>query len=139
MPNLLIPPRFVHKNATIYDFSICKACGSAGAADSPACRTTACMACGSTVCRSHGLRDGTCPICFRGILPGWSGADQNCSYKNCPNKAVFRNGAKACCSEHAQTAKKRGINKKQTVVEYIKDCLESRKHNWVLVSEVTVR
>lgn len=95
--------RYVRKDRRIYDFSLCKLCGSAGGCSAPACGRLVCLFCGTPQCSSNGLGRGQCSICFHGFLPGWSGSHpgQSCSYKGCKSPAVGRFPRKGrCCSEH---------------------------------------
>jgi hypothetical protein len=98
-----ITPRYVRKNRRIYNFSLCKACGSAGGT-AGLCGATTCLACNTTQCMSNGLGCGQCSVCYVGILPGWSGSDQTCAYKHCDKKAVARLGnvRKPVCKEHLE-------------------------------------
>lgn len=106
----------VRKERRIYDFSCCCLCGTGwGAAPGAAnkgeiCSPCICLACGSTVCQSHGLARGSCPICFIGRLGpgaktsgGWSGWDKGvCRYKGCGKKPVADDGRWAVCVIHLE-------------------------------------
>lgn len=72
----------------------CALCGSFYGVVAPrrVCETTACLACGSRQCLSRGLGNGQCGVCYYGLLPGWSGWDHPCGYKDCPHRAVARVG-----------------------------------------------
>ena len=81
--------RYVRKDRRIYDFSLCKACGTAwGGYPSKYCPRSTCLACSTPQCLGNGLGGGTCSICYRGLLPGWSGTDKPCGYKGCGERAV---------------------------------------------------
>jgi len=69
-----------------------------------ACVQVRCLACNAEQCHSRGLGRGTCSICYRGMLPGWSGnnnpdqpgrysssvrTDVRCQYKGCDEMAVY--------------------------------------------------
>jgi len=95
-------PRYVRKNARVYDFSLCKLCGAAGFTTGR-CETTTCLYCGTVQCMSNGGGRGQCAICHHGFLPGWSGshAGTPCSYKGCIEPAVGRFPRKGrVCASH---------------------------------------
>jgi hypothetical protein len=64
-----------------------------------------CMACGTPVCACEGLARGQCPVCYRGLLAGYSGAgDRKCGYAGCNNLAVASSPrVKYACYHHAVT------------------------------------
>ena len=123
--------RWVRKNRVIYQdgrIKACRLCGSCYGVESDGkCRPTTCLACGSVQCMSNGLSNGTCSICYHGLLPGWSGNDQKCGYKGCEEKAVARapRGKKFCCAKHFQRAHGHPVE------EYLKD----RSLFWVEVED----
>ena len=102
--------RYVKTNSQIYDHACCALCGTGwGAAPGAAksnyvCKPSTCMACGSTVCQSHGLGNGHCPICFVGRLSGWSTdfMGTKCRYKGCTGAVVGDDGKWPCCKEHLE-------------------------------------
>lgn len=66
------------------------------------CGRSTCLRCNSVVCSSHGLARGQCPICYHGLLTGWSGNDRLCGYKGCGQPGVARGrGRKPVCAYHA--------------------------------------
>lgn len=86
---LTAPPtptgRFRMANVRPHRWPSCRYCGRAQAND---CARAQCLACGNYVCHGGGS---TCPLCFFGLIPGWSGVGQRvCGYKECDNKAVAR-------------------------------------------------
>ena len=97
-------PRWVRKDRRIYDFSLCTYCGTAwGGFPNRQCPLTTCRACGTTQCLGNGLANGTCAVCYIGLLPGWSSSSGwLCGYKGCGRDAVARVGgqAKFACAEH---------------------------------------
>ncbi|MDO8611103.1 MAG: hypothetical protein Q7R95_11310 [bacterium] len=122
--------RYVRKDRRIYDFSTCNLCGDAYGVIKPEIqhRATTCLLCGTRQCMGNGLGNGCCSICYHGLLPGWSGSEGICSYKNCGKVAVARGkqGKRYVCLEHA--FKQFGND----VIERAKiDLLKS----WVLVEE----
>lgn len=134
-----VEPRYVRLSAIVYSHSICRACGSAGAADRPACRVTTCLACGSPQCMSHGLGRGQCAICYVGILVGWSGSDRRCSYKRCGERAIATSGKRNVCARHAHQARAVGVYGREgrvSVAEYIADHLARREREWALLDHV---
>jgi hypothetical protein len=97
--------RFVRKERRVYDFSLCRLCGSAGGCSAPRCSRAVCLACGTPQCHSNGLGNGTCGVCYVGLLPGWSGSDRPCGYKGCGERAVARAPRVGlCCRQHMQRA-----------------------------------
>ena len=95
-------PRYVRKDARVYDFSLCRLCGAAGFTIGT-CEPTTCLYCGTTQCMSNGGSRGQCAVCYHGLLPGWSAshAGQPCSYKGCAEPAVGRFPRKGrCCDAH---------------------------------------
>lgn len=118
--------RYVRKTRRIYDFSLCKLCGTAGGTCGTCGRTT-CLLCGSPQCSSNGLRDGQCPICYHGLLPGWSGSDCKCTYKGCNKTAVARGrGRRPICMDHA-------IH--QFGPDYVAKRLSERDTAWDLIAD----
>lgn len=81
----------------------CIFCGSFwGDYGEKGCPKTTCLFCGSTICMSHGLGRGQCPVCLHGLLPGWSGNDGKCTYKHCGKPVVAcGRGRKLICRDHA--------------------------------------
>ena len=72
------------------------------------CGSSICSLCGAVVCMSYGLAKGTCPICYHGMLSGWSHGraereyNGKCSYKHCVEKYVaYGRGRKPICKVHA--------------------------------------
>jgi hypothetical protein len=91
----------VNRNNTIRVGS-CKYCGSFYGGHKDGCPATTCLFCGARVCMSHGLGCGQCPVCYHGLLPGWSGTNCTCTYKGCKEKAVSRGRCrKPICRAHA--------------------------------------
>jgi hypothetical protein len=123
--------RYVRKDRRIYDFSACRLCGTCwGAATGAAkqgaqCAPSTCMACGSTQCQSNGLGNGRCSICYIGILPNWSGWNQDCRYKGCGKQAIAVDGAWPCCAEHIERRKP----------GYIAAHITARDYSWILVDD----
>jgi hypothetical protein len=119
--------RYVRKNRSVYDFSLCKVCGAAGGCDSHGCTTITCLWCGTPQCSSNGLGNGTCAICFHGFLPIWSGCQsgQPCAYKGCKETAVGRFPRKGkVCATHAERI---------LGPEYLKTRLAERDKQWMAV------
>lgn len=97
-------PRAVGEFATgWYGENTCPACGKVNASMSHAgklCRTvTTCKLCGLVQCSGA---SGTCRLCRRGLLAGYSGHDDECDYASCHKEAVARGirGKKRVCREH---------------------------------------
>lgn len=72
------------------------------------CNQTAsrlCIACGTPVCACEGIGRGQCPVCYRGLLTGYSGAgNRRCGYKGCNNLAVASSPRVGyACYHHAVT------------------------------------
>lgn len=131
----------IRKDRRIYNFSCCCLCGTgwgavAGAANQgEICAPNICLACGSTVCQSHGLDRGNCPICLVGRLGpgvtktggGWSGWDRGvCHYKGCRAKPVADDGRWPVCSVHLE----------QRRPGYIANLLASMPRGWLNVRGV---
>lgn len=120
--------RYVRKNRLIYDFSCCKLCGTGwGNYPTKQCPQTICLLCGSPQCLVNGLGNGTCGICFHGLLPGWGGNDKICSFKNCKNSAVARgkNGKRYVCKEHFD----------YQFPNYLEKRLAERTMQWIMVED----
>jgi hypothetical protein len=65
--------RFLRRDRLVYDFSTCALCGTAwGSHSEKKCARSVCAVCGTAQCQGNGARDGTCAICYVGLLPGWS-------------------------------------------------------------------
>lgn len=98
-------PRYVRKNAIIYDHAICLLCGvgyGERRADH-ACPTSCCLACGTIQCLHNGLARGQCSLCLVGLLDGYS--THRCGYAGCKAQAVAAAPrVRYACHEHA-TAK----------------------------------
>ncbi len=105
---MIVPARYVRKDARVYHFSHCLCCGSSygiGQGEPKACRVTRCLACGTEQCMVNGLSSGQCSVCFAGLLDGWSGSHfgQPCSYKGCAEAGVARGrGRKVVCLAHLE-------------------------------------
>jgi len=113
--------RFVRKDRRIYDFSLCKACGTAGFT-SGTCTAVVCKACLTVQCHSNGGGNGRCSVCYVGLLPGWSGTNCGCSRKDCDQRAVAIARKRAVCANHlGKTA------------DDIAQRLAEREKSWVLV------
>jgi hypothetical protein len=98
--------RWVRKDRRVYDFSLCRRCGTAGGCGREGCAEAKCKACGTVQCSGNGLGRGTCSVCHVGLLPGWSGHNRPCGYKGCVRLAVAlapRIGR--CCEGHLRQAK----------------------------------
>lgn len=100
--------RFIRKNYLTWNGAVnsCRLCGSYTIVPPEVeCRPTTCLWCGSRQCMSNGLGNGTCSICFHGLLPGWSGTEGKiCSFKNCNQPAIARGrqGKKYVCKDHVE-------------------------------------
>jgi hypothetical protein len=118
-----MPIRFVRVDRRIYDFSLCKLCGTAGGCTSSGCSTVTCLWCGTPQCSANGLARGQCGVCHHGFLTGWStSAGKPCSYKGCglPAVGIFpRKGQ--CCATHGARNLKPG---------YLDECLADRDKRW---------
>ena len=81
----------------------CAACGTFyGNYGQACCPVTTCKLCEAPQCMGNGMGNGQCSICFSGLLPGWSGSEGTCGYKNCGKPAVARGrGRKYVCHAHA--------------------------------------
>lgn len=90
----------------IFDPKQCRYCGSFYGTVEPGprgcrqCRPSTCLLCGSRVCMTYGLARGTCPVCYIGLLPGWSGNDCRCQRKGCTNKAAGVYRKRRLCRDH---------------------------------------
>ena len=113
--------RWVSTHLRIFDARQCVHCGrfdpDSRTADGRAvCSTVTCLMCGARQCHGNGGGSGQCRICYVGILPGWSGWDQQCSYKGCLHEAVARGrGRKPVCRAHAE---RQGIGKQNPLPFY---------------------
>lgn len=118
--------RYVRKDRRIYDFSLCKLCGT-GWGGSGECGRTVCLACGSPQCMSNGLGHGACGVCYHGILPGWSGWECKCGYKDCGVQAVARIGGRPSqvCAYHLERRKP----------GYVAARLIEREKNWMQIPD----
>ena len=119
--------RYVRRDRRVYDFSLCKLCGTAGGCDRDGCRTYTCLWCGTPQCSANGLARGQCVVCCHGFLPGWAGSSpgQACSYKGCLEPAVGRFPRKGrCCTVHGVSNLPAG---------YLEMCLAMRARHWVAV------
>lgn len=81
------------------------------------CKITTCLGCGARQCMSHGLRSGTCGICYYGHLEGWSwglNGRPKCGCAKCANPAVFVGVPRvnACCADCVHRVK---ISKTETL------------------------
>lgn len=96
-------PRLVKNyNGRIFDEQQCPYCLSF------VCnrRAAQCKCCHAIVCHGYGLSRGQCPVCYVGLLPGWSGDNGICCYKGCGKEAVARGrGRKFVCKTHADHQK----------------------------------
>lgn len=96
--------RWVHRNRTIHPWSHCRLCGTAwGGYKSGQCPPTTCPVCGTRTCMGYGLGNGRCPVCYFGLLPGWSGSNKRCGYKGCDKPAIAidpRNRNRPVCEDH---------------------------------------
>lgn len=119
-------PRYVKKDRRIYDFSSCQACGTCWGSR-PGCEAVACMACGVVQCMGNGP---SCAICYRGLLPNWSGTTRPCGYKGCKQQAISRaQRVGYVCGEHATRAK---AHKTSTIAEGIQEALQNLAKTWEL-------
>lgn len=124
MNQMLAIPRFVRKNVTIYEFSVCRLCGVGYGERRPdhACPVSICQACGTPQCLYNGLGRGQCSICFVGLLDGYSA--RRCGYAGCKDRAITampRVGY--ACRMHA-TSKGR--------MEYVASTYQREIARWVL-------
>ena len=101
-----IQPRYVRKNQSwiFKPDQQCAACGTFwGDYGQACCPVTTCRLCETPQCMGNGLGNGQCSICLSGLLPGWSGSEGTCNYKNCGQSAVARGrGRKYVCYGHAE-------------------------------------
>lgn len=134
---------YTRKDTLIYDHACCRVCGTGwggkpgGHALGHVCDVSECMACGSRVCQSHGLGRGSCPVCYIGILTGWSGSNRTCGYKRCSNPAVAEVGGlvKNVCMECIERPKVH----RMTAKAYIAKRVEERAEQWLEVDRSTYR
>ena len=99
--------RYARKDRRVYQFSLCRVCGSAGGCGPTGCTTMVCLWCGTPQCSSNGLASGHCSVCYYGFLPGWSRchAGQPCQYTGCQEPAVgnrFPRKGRVCASHAAR-------------------------------------
>lgn len=97
------------------------------------CGAVTCLGCSSEVCFSAGLGRGTCCACRYGILPGWGGADCECSYKGCGRRALFKyvpGAKKRVCREHAAQATLRLAGRRVTLEEYVRERVNRKPDGW---------
>lgn len=122
--------RWVLRNRQIYPWSHCRICGTSwGSSKTGQCSPTTCGACGSTVCMGYGLGNGKCPVCYFGLLPGWSGNQRTCSYKGCDKPAIAvdpRNRNRYVCENHWR---------RLGGEEIVRKALERRAKEWIEVQD----
>ena len=97
--------RWVRKDRRVTETALCSYCGTCwGGFPNRQCPPSTCLACGSTQCLGNGLGHGDCSICYIGMLPGWSGTDRACGYKQCTQPAVaFVAGqVRVACKDHLE-------------------------------------
>ncbi len=90
------------------DPEACRYCGTRYGVDTDeegrkACRATSCLGCGVRVCMSNGLGSGSCPVCYFGLLAGWSGAIGPCQRVRCDNVRVALERRRYVCGDHSRT------------------------------------
>lgn len=124
--NQQITPRYVRKNSLVIESSHCKLCGTHYGEKLGACPTTTCLACESRQCMENGLGRGQCGICYIGLLPGWSGTNRKCDFKDCKFDAVARADGtnRFRCKVHLERGKWAG---------YVAKRLMDRDRNWLIL------
>jgi hypothetical protein len=121
--------RFVRRDRQVRPDANCQLCGTRwGSSPKRRCPAVTCLACGTTQCMVNGLSNGTCAICFYGILPGWGGSDQTCGHKGCQQKAVAQVGGHVQykCRHHLRAS---------NFWKGIQSALAIRSDKWMEISE----